>query len=275
MAATTAASIPLVFEEKLVAPSYNWFGELDYGWLDNSGSLSSIPFFETASEQLAALLETSGRQELRLGFGPRDCTTASGSRNCTEACSDPTSLWTPTNFRVCTALAATALLVQNGTYSIDQTGGRAAQITETWSIPSLSTYNATGVFRHVAECLPESCILPALGDCTDTVRSLPSMDINADNLGTISSVLGHYCDGARAGINADIAGPGVSVVAKSAALKYVYGRLTASLAGYSLVYLPDEPRGPAFLPVESVYNVDSPTSRLQPKITGEVGGTSK
>ncbi|KAK0655026.1 hypothetical protein B0T16DRAFT_396055 [Cercophora newfieldiana] len=205
-----ATNLPLTFEQHLVPPSYNWFGEFDYGWFGDSGVLSLIPFFEAAPEQLDTILQTSSaRGDLTLTFGPRDCTTTSGFRNCTEACADPSSLFTPTNFRVCTALAGAALLVQNGTYAIDRGKGKTAEVMDSWGIPELLQFNGTGVFAQVAHCLPESCILSTLGNCADAVRDLHGLDINAGSIGAISSSLGHYCDEGEVEVNADIAGPGV------------------------------------------------------------------
>jgi hypothetical protein len=194
------------------APNYNWFGEFDYGWFDNGhfGNLSSIPSFETVPERLHGLLKTSSaRQQLRIGFSPNDCETESGARNCTEACTDPSSLFTPTNLRACTTLAGAALLVQNNTYSVDQSDEQTVEAIDFWQLPDLSTYNATDVFARVAQCIPQSCAVAALGKCGQDVRDLGSVEIRADNLALIASRLEHYCDGVNLEINTDIAGPGV------------------------------------------------------------------
>lgn len=192
-------------------PKYNWFGAFDYGWFDdNLGGLSSVPFFEAVPEQLAQLLRTSSaRQQLRISLVPGDCETVSGSHNCTEACSNPSSLFTPPNLRVCTALAGAALLVQNGTYSVDRSDAQTVEAINSWQIPELSTYNGAAVFNHIAQCIPQSCTFVRLGECAKDVRDLATVEINASNLAVISSRLGRYCDAARLEINADIAGPGV------------------------------------------------------------------
>ncbi|KAK3384705.1 hypothetical protein B0T24DRAFT_609339 [Lasiosphaeria ovina] len=194
------------------APSYDWFKGFDYSWFDagNLGGLSSIPFFETVPERLDGLLKTSSaRQQLRLGFGPGDCKTLSSSPNCTEACSDPSFLFTPTNLRACAALAGAALLVQNGTYSVDWSDAQTAEAIGFWHVPDLSTFDATDVFTRVAQCIPQSCTVARLGECAENVQDLGSVEIKADNLALISSRLGHYCDGVDLEINTDIAGPGV------------------------------------------------------------------
>lgn len=47
---------------------------------------------------LAGVLDiSSGRRRLGIGLSPLDCTTVAETRNCTEACSDPASLFTPAN----------------------------------------------------------------------------------------------------------------------------------------------------------------------------------
>jgi hypothetical protein len=193
-------------------PNYHWFDTDAYGWWDNSGTLSSVPYFEAVPGLLDDLLRNSSdREQLRLPLGGRyDCETKNRIRDCTEACSNPSFLFTPTNIRVCTALASVALLVQNGTYSIDRSDAQAVQTMDSFHIPDLSTYNATRVFAYVAECIPESCATPRLGECTDDLRRLAQVPIQADSLRNITSTLSQYCDKTNLQLSADIAGPGVS-----------------------------------------------------------------
>jgi hypothetical protein len=194
------------------APNFNWFQKFDYGWFDtgNLGNLSSYPFFETVPKRLDELLRAStDRQQLRIGFGPSDCETASRLRNCTEACSDPSSLFRLTNLRACTTLAGAALLVQNGTFEVDRSDSQTVDAIDFWQVPDLSTYNASVVFRHVAQCIPQSCAVGRLGGCAEDVQNLGVIEINAGNLAVISSRLKQYCDGVELEINSDIAGPGV------------------------------------------------------------------
>lgn len=200
-------------------PTYNWFGHLDYSWFENSGSLTTIPYFETVPNQLAQLVEwSSARQEVSVSLGPSDCTMASGSRNCTKACSDPSTLFAPANLRACTALAGAALMVQNKTYSVDGSDAQTMAVMDSWRVPELSAYNATGLLARVAECISESCtVVSRLGECPEDLRTLADVEINADNLGVISSRLGHYCDGMNIAISPDIAGPGVSLRSKAEA----------------------------------------------------------
>jgi len=225
------------------APNYDWFRGFDYSWFDagNLGNLSSIPFFETVPERLDGLVKTSSaRQQLRLGFGPGDCETLLGSRNCTEACSDPSSLFTPTNLRACTALAGAALLVQNETYSVDRSDAQTVEAIDSWQVPDLSTFNATDVFAHVGRCIPQSCTVMRLGVCAESVQDLGSVEIKADSLALISSRLGHYCDGVDLEINTDIAGPGVGFFIASARWHRTLTR--PPYLGLTLILSPDEPR---------------------------------
>ncbi|KAJ6442462.1 integral membrane protein [Purpureocillium lavendulum] len=228
MSSNTQARVPLVMEND-PEPTYNWFGDLDYSWFDNSGSLTSVPFFEVVPDQLAQMLETSSaRRPLRLTFGPDDCATASMSRNCTEACSNPSTLFAPANLRACTALAGAALLVQNETYSVDRSDALTSEVMNTWHIPELSAYNATAVLRHVAECISESCAVGSkLGECPNNLQTLSDIHINADNLEEFSSRLERYCNGVTVEINSDIAGPGASL----AFLLYLLMRSSTTWAG--------------------------------------------
>jgi hypothetical protein len=83
------STLPLVFREDS-GPKYDWFGAFDYSWFDSPGNLSTVPYFEATPELLGHVLRNStARQELTLGFVPHDCTTVNGTRNCTEACSNP------------------------------------------------------------------------------------------------------------------------------------------------------------------------------------------
>lgn len=209
MSTEPTATIPLIFESD-PSPNYNWFGNFSFEWFDSPGDLSSLPFFESAAGDLARLLQASSSLHTpRLSFGPLDCTTVAGTKNCTEACSDPSSLFTPHNFRVCTSLAGAALLVQNGTLSVDSSDQQTLRVIGEWRIPTLSTYNATGVVSQITKCIPESCILSDLGECADDVRSLATLEVNTNNLEALSASLEHYCDGVEMQINPDIAGPGV------------------------------------------------------------------
>lgn len=202
--------IPIVFGRD-TQPSYNWFGDFDFAWFEKSGNLFSIPFFEATPQELGRLLATSSRrQKLRLGFNPLDCTTTPDSRNCTEACSDPAFLFAPANLRACTALSATALLVQNGTYRVDLSDAETSKVVDSWGIPTLATFNATGLLSQVNECIAESCVISGLGKCEDDVNRLSQLEINVGSLSRLSSGLDHYCWGIDMRINPDIAGPGVS-----------------------------------------------------------------
>ena len=194
--------------------SYNWFGGYDYGWFDTPSNLSSVPYFEETPERLDKLLQTSAaRESIRLSLSPGECTAAgSPSRNCTAACTDPSSLLTPSNLHTCIVLASAALLVQNGTYAVDIADAETIRTINSWGVPDLATFNATGVLRELAQCLPESCIVSTLGECAEEVRSLGSIEPRAENLEEISSALGHYCDGTQVDIISDIAGPGVCVL---------------------------------------------------------------
>jgi hypothetical protein len=212
MAGSSSSRLPLVMVND-TNPNYNWFGNLDYGWFNNLGTLASVPYFGVVPEEMAQMVQnSSARQPLSLKFGADDCVTAEGATNCTDVCSDPSALFSPANLRACTALASAALLVQDGTYSVDQTDAETVRIAEAWRVPDLSTYNGTAVLDHLAGCISESCTIASrLGECPDDLRNLTDIPLRVDSLGSLSSRLQHYCDNLDVEINPDIAGPGVSL----------------------------------------------------------------
>ncbi|KAK0633947.1 hypothetical protein B0T14DRAFT_508080 [Immersiella caudata] len=53
-----------------------------------------------------------------------------------------------------------------------------------------------------------------MGECGDEALGLAGVDVNVENLAMISSSLATYCDGTRVEVNADIAGPGVSMTSR-------------------------------------------------------------
>jgi hypothetical protein len=126
-----------------------------------------------------------------------------------QACTDPSSLLAPSNLHICITLAGAAFLVQNGKYAVDLIDAETNRTLGLWAVPDLTAFNATGLLREVAQCLPESCIVSALGECAEEERSLGSIEPRVENLEAISSVLGHYCESMQVAINSDIAGPGV------------------------------------------------------------------
>jgi len=187
-----------------------------YTWISGffappAGGFSDLPYFEVMQSRLSGqLILASRRQQLRLDFRPGDCTTATGLRNCTEVCSDPSALLTPRNLPACVLLASAALLVQNKTYTIDPSDTTTLRTIDAWSVPDLTRYNATGVLANVTKCVSQSCVGSALGECEDNVLALQGVRIIANNLVEISARLGRYCRGSNPLINPDIAGPGVS-----------------------------------------------------------------
>jgi hypothetical protein len=122
-----------------------------------------------------------------------------------------TSLFTPNNRRLCTAFASIALLVQNGRYHVDRSDKMSVETMDSLCIPDPSTFNATAALSHVAECISQSCVVSRLGQCSDDVRSLGAIEIQASNLEVMNSRLTQYCEGTHLGFSADIAGPGVSL----------------------------------------------------------------
>ena len=241
MANNGATRAPLVMANDS-SPSYNWFGSLDYSWFTSSGSLATVPFFNKTPEQLFQIADnaTAGRQ-LRLTFGPRDCLMADGGFNCTEACSNPSLLFEPENFRACTTLAGAALYVQDQAYSVDRTDAETAAVMAAWKVPDLATFNATGLLGDVGDCISESCTIKGkLGECPDELDTLEGVKITTANLGSVASQMTLYCNDLNVDLNNDIAGPGVSSEIRIRASKPPTDeRLSAS--GHTVLLPPSRP----------------------------------
>ncbi|KAK3385575.1 hypothetical protein B0H63DRAFT_184718 [Podospora didyma] len=183
-------------------------------WPTQPKSLENVPYFQATPENLDDLLTKAAHfNTIELKFGPSDCGTVNNTRNCTEACNDPESLFKLNNLRTCIQLAAASFLVRNKTYTVDMSNATTVATLESYQVPNLTTYNATGVFRNTARCLSQSCAVSSLGNCTDRIQGLANIRITGtmDNLENIYSGLSNYCDYFEANINADIGGPGIIV----------------------------------------------------------------
>ncbi|KAK3357771.1 hypothetical protein B0T25DRAFT_567020 [Lasiosphaeria hispida] len=184
----------------------------NYYWPTNPPSLKHIPYFQAIPIQLAYLLDDSShRNTLGLSFAPSDCITVSGTKNCTEACLNPKSLFQLGNIKTCVLMASAALLVQNETYSVDMSNAATVETTESFLVPNFTDFNAVGVLTNVANCITQSCTNSNLGDCATSVRDVNTIRVVARNLVVIATRLSSYCALAKKEINSDIAGPGLVV----------------------------------------------------------------
>ena len=107
-------------------------------------------------------------------------------------------------------MASAALLVQNGTYSVDMSHPPTVETAETFLVPNLTDFNALWVLNNVTACITQSCTSSELGDCATSVRDLIKVKIAPSTLNVIATRLSSYCAMAEHKINPDIAGPGVS-----------------------------------------------------------------
>ncbi|KAK0710854.1 hypothetical protein B0H67DRAFT_646280 [Lasiosphaeris hirsuta] len=184
----------------------------NYDWPTNPPSLRHILYFQAIPIELADLLEVSShRDTLSLSFAPSDCMTTSGTKNCTEACLRPRSLFQLENFKTCVLIASAALLVQNKTYSVDTFDAATVETIESFLVPNLTNFNAVGVLTNVTSCITQSCTSSNLGDCATSVRDINKLHILASNLVAVATRLSSYCAMAKKEINSDIAGPGLVV----------------------------------------------------------------
>ncbi|KAK3319099.1 hypothetical protein B0H66DRAFT_623471 [Apodospora peruviana] len=186
------------------------------GWAGDIGNITQIPYFqETAYDLKHHLTDPEYRDDnYKLYFYSTDCKTTSGTTNCTEACLDPKSLFTPRNFYTCVLLAAAALLVQNDDYYVNNSDPATIQAMDQWHVADLSTLDGPGILTNVGQCIATSCVRSTLGECGHDVRKINDFDYSDMGvyfLPNVTNSLDLYCDGFddESIINPDIAGPGV------------------------------------------------------------------
>ena len=161
-----------------------------------------IPDIDIVTRSLSTLFSHSQRASVHITIS--GCTSISRSRDCSQACAEPESLFMPRNFHSCIVLAAISLLVQNGTYLVDNS------LTHS-TIPDLASYNATAVFSNITHCISVSCSDTTLGSCGDHSRALGSIGtVTVDRLQNFYEGMDDYCYRLNPVFNSDIAGPGVS-----------------------------------------------------------------
>ncbi|KAK3989099.1 hypothetical protein QBC44DRAFT_95477 [Cladorrhinum sp. PSN332] len=200
-------SLPLVLETiDQDRPDY-WIYDINRA---RKTMLPEYPAFEETQESLAELLaNATTNQPVSLDFDPRDCITATGDRNCSEACSNQTSLFIPTNLRPCVLLAGAALLGRNGTLSLNRSDPGTVTTIRALDIPEFSTFPAINVLTAISKCVSASCSTSRLGNCTEEVLGMGARPVSVSRLTDISTNLEQYCRAAKPEINGDIAGPGV------------------------------------------------------------------
>ncbi len=137
------------------------------------------------------------------------CVISPGVQNCSVACTDKRLLFgsidTLTN---CLLLATAALFVQNGYPALGL--GNADNVTQLSGVPSLADFDGTRVLNEVVQCAVGACQDTSLGTCSASTLSLENATAGFHSLDTVLDGLKHYCDDVPVGVNADIAGPGVS-----------------------------------------------------------------
>ncbi|KAI1170870.1 hypothetical protein F4777DRAFT_567666 [Nemania sp. FL0916] len=203
---------PLAFSSADGLPSYKWAVD--------AGEIAQIPSFQKITSDWNALIDWKSRPQAQVSppipytfeFNQLDCNTTSGSRNCTEACRDRTSLFTPTNLRVCSLLATTSLLVADRTFNFSLSDSVTAQIADEWQVPNLTSFDGAGVLANITDCITQSCtVAPDVGTCSKNARPSLNTPVTVGTVANLLQSLDHYCDSQNSVLNADIAGPGVIV----------------------------------------------------------------
>lgn len=128
--------------------------------------------------------------------------------NCAELCSDPRTSMLPWNMQTCYALGVAAMLVENGTLTIDYSGKYSGQ--EELRYGNLSNWNGTKVIKDFTSCISSSCTTANISHCEEVTMALEHTEVTVNNLGAIQEGMFEFCSyGVE--INADIAGPGVMI----------------------------------------------------------------
>ncbi|KAE9579409.1 hypothetical protein CGMCC3_g4720 [Colletotrichum fructicola] len=123
----------------------------------------------------------------------------------------PETLWN------CVTLATLSILTRsdhddNGPDSIN--GTLVADANKTLHFGDLNKFDYP--FRHYRGCAFESC--STFGGCPLQIAEFMAIPINTTRIGNLSDIMnGNYCASAHAGIDFDIAGPGVSFSAHNLA----------------------------------------------------------
>ncbi|PSR82673.1 hypothetical protein BD289DRAFT_475089 [Coniella lustricola] len=129
--------------------------------------------------------------------------------DCFTICQDPATLFLPFNFLTCLSLGMAAMLLQNGTFYLNESQKDTAQSIQDFEIGNLTTWDGTAIVQNTVDCLVASCSENSLGQCTDTLVSLKGANVSVDDLATVSLAFETYCENVQPQYNSDIAGPGV------------------------------------------------------------------
>lgn len=134
---------------------------------------------------------------------------ASAYGDCSTICQDPATLFLPFNFRPCFSLGMAAMLLQNGTYYLNETNPKSEASIRDLQLGNLTAWNGTSIVQNTVDCLVASCNGNNLTTCSSALLDLTDSTVDINNLDDVTSALQHYCDNVPAQYNSDIAGPGV------------------------------------------------------------------
>ncbi|KAF3761426.1 hypothetical protein M406DRAFT_333487 [Cryphonectria parasitica EP155] len=109
----------------------------------------------------------------------------------------------------CLGLASASLLLQNGTFSWNQSYAQNAEMTQQHSLGNLTEWNGTEIFQDVIDCTVASCSQNNISTCPEQTRHLDGMLFAVDDIDTVFKSLESFCDEVGLQVNSDIAGPGV------------------------------------------------------------------
>ncbi|KAK2597574.1 hypothetical protein N8I77_012353 [Diaporthe amygdali] len=126
--------------------------------------------------------------------------------DCATICSDPTTSMLPWNMQTCYSLGVAAMLVQNGSLTVNSSGSDNSQ--EQFRYGNFSDWDGTKIISDFVHCITSSCTTSNISPCKNRTLAMEDYSVTAGNLDIIQSGMSAFCSyGVE--INADIAGPGV------------------------------------------------------------------
>lgn len=191
--------------------------ELRYAWsyYDLPGRNLPFPPLQEAIAEWTGLIDNSTSGDLvSVALDRSVCDTGGESRNCDEACSDPTYFFRPLNFRSCLLLTGIAALVRQGSYTLDMEDEDTVRALEIFEDLDLSSFNATRALSNIAQCVSDACDESGGQDCVGLANALEDLSNTAnitssDISGSLTPEVTRYCSGTAFRMDGDIAGPGV------------------------------------------------------------------
>ncbi|KAK2597550.1 hypothetical protein N8I77_012329 [Diaporthe amygdali] len=211
--------LPLPLQITTYDPSWSYFDEetTSVGVLAEPlvQSVASIQSLLGDIEDLARLDTGGAYVSLEVSRGGCVATSAEAARmsgaNCSSICMDPTTLFLPFNLGACVGVGTAAMLIQNGSLSLDGEDKTTARAADSLGVVDFSVWNGRKVIQDLVTCAVASCTTNNVAACPEETLALEGVVVDASNLQTIYDGLSVYCDNIDVQVDSDIAGPGVMV----------------------------------------------------------------